>query len=403
MAKRISAKESKILDLLKFTLVFLIIFVHMNPTTVSLENADFPLFSHHGVSNALAIGISYALAQVAVLVYFLISGYLFGIGIEDWSWNVYFKKLKSRSRSLLLPYILWNLISISSFVALLLFNVIKNEAPLSEVTDYLKGIGLSGFWDYCVWGTHKINWLGLSIPNTGPFVMSLWFVRDLIVAVLCVPVLYFFLKKTRIWGLLILSFCFFSKIWPQIHGFSIDAIFFFGLGLFISINSKSLVEEADKIKIPSLIITVISFFFLLYYGGVKTQEGRFIFPIFALGCIWLYIKTAELSVSNKTFEIPALFVKSSFFVYLLHACPLAKIGSFISLINTIILNFVNHISAPWLVYYFISPFLIAGFCILVYFLLLKISPNICRVLSGDRIPINQPKIITSISSQHTFQ
>jgi len=385
MAKKISPQESKAIELLRFSLVFLIVFGHMNPNTVSIKSATFPLFSSYGISNTIAIGLSYILAHVAVLTYFMISGYLFWSGIEGWNWGVFLKKLKSRSRSLLLPYVLWNLISIGSFVALILFHVIRDGEPLSNVSDYLRSVGISGFWDYCVWGAYKTNWLGMSIPNTGPFVISLWFVRDLMVVVLCAPVLYWVFKKTKIWGLLFLLFCYVSKIWPQIHGFSIDAFFFFGLGLYISMYGRSLIEVTEKIKLSAFIISLGLFLILLYYGGVKTQEGRYIFPIFAVGCCWLYIKLANTISNRPNFELPILFAKSSFFIYLLHACPFAKTGSVISFINTIIFKLIERISAPWIIYYLISPFIVVAFCIFVYSILQKIAPTLCKALCGDRV------------------
>ncbi len=386
MTKKISAQESKTIDLLKFSLVFLIVFVHMMPDTTSLASADFPLFSSRGFSNVLAIGITYILAQVAVPTYFLISGYLFGAGLEDWNWDIFANKIKRRSKTLLLPYILWNVISISSFVTFLLFNDIKDGSSLANVTEYLKGIGLSGFWDYCIWGGDKINWLGMATPNSGPFVISLWFVRDLMVVILFVPVLFWIFRKTKIWGLLLLLFCYISKIWPQIHGLSIDAFFFFGLGLYLSMNGRTLVEETERFKIPALVISSISFLILVYYGGVKTQEGRFIFPFFAVCCLCLYVKTASYFVVRNKVELLTLLIQSTFFVYLLHACPFPEITSITALINTSVYRIVVHFSAPWVLYYIVSPILIVAFCILVYWILQKISPTLCRVLSGGRVP-----------------
>ena len=71
----ISSQESKAIAILKTSLVFFVIYGHMNPDTVSFAEADFPILSFRGISNALAIAISYTFAHAIVPTYFLLSGY----------------------------------------------------------------------------------------------------------------------------------------------------------------------------------------------------------------------------------------------------------------------------------------------------------------------------------------
>jgi len=387
MAKSISPQESKTLGLLKFSLIFLVIYGHMIPETISIKDASFPLLSGHGISNAIAIAISYV--HITIPIYFLISGYFFWMDIEGWKWDVFLQKLKNRSKTLLLPYVLWNVISIGSFVALLFFQDIRNDTSFTNIAEYLNEIGIRGFWDYHVWGENKTNWLGQSIPQSSPFIVPLWFLRDLMVVVLFTPALYWLLKKTGIWGLLLLMFCYISKIWPQVHGFSIDAFFFFGLGLYISINKKTLIDIAQKYKISSLIISTIAFVIAVYYGGIKTAEGRLVFPIFTIFGTWVYINIANYIVNRDNYHLPSLLAKSTFFIFLLHACPFANYGSIISNVNTIIISIVNRISAPWILYYLISPFITVACCLLVFYILQRWMPGLCQMLTGNRKPTSQ--------------
>ena len=384
----ISSTESKTIGLLRFSLIILIVFGHMHPNTVSIQIADFPLLSGHGISNAIAIVLSYL--RVTNQAYFLISGYLFWRGSEVWDWKIFARKIKTRCKTLLLPYVLWNVFSISSFVLLYFYQDIKTGTPFSNVIEYLNSIGLNYFWDYHVWGLDKTDWLGRSTPNTAPFVLTLWFVRDLMVVTLFAPVLYLIFKKTKMWGLLILMFCYISKIWPQIHGFSIEAFFFFGLGLYISIYGRTLVDVANHLLIPALIISFFSFFICLYYGGIITAEGRLFFPIFASSSIWVYIYFAEYLTRIKSLELHPLLSKGTFFIYLFHACPIAYFGSVMAQTNIII----HRMPVPWLLQYLLSPFMIIAVCILFFYFLQRWMPYFCSLMTGNRMPQTQQSTVS---------
>ena len=381
----ISRQESKAIAILKTSLVFFVIYGHMNADTVSLAVADFPLLSFRGLSNVLIIAIIYTFGLASIPVYFLLSGYLFWVGIEGWNWKAFSGKLKSRSQTLLLPYILWNVISISSFILYIIYQIARGTATWTDVADYWNSVGIRGFWDINTWGAYKTNWLGMSIPNSAPMDLPFWFIRDLMVVTLFAPALYWLFKKTKIWGLLILLFCFVSKIWPQIHGFSIDSFFCFGLGLYLAMNGKTLVGFAEKIRIPALLYTLATGAIVIYYNSVRTVEGHFFFPFFALGCIWVYLYLAFLLVRKWDISLPNWLGKSCFFIYALHACPLPRIGTIISKVNSITFPVFAKIHAPWIVYYIISPLIVFAVCLIIIYIVEWCAPRLCRALSGNRL------------------
>ena len=385
----ISRQESKAIAILKTSLVFFVLYGHMNPDTSSFATAVFPLFSFRGLSNAFAIAVSYTFAHAIVPTYFMMSGYLFWAGIEGWDWKAFGKKLKSRSQTLLLPYFLWKTIPIVCYILYILFHIAQGRAEWTDIADYWNSVGFRAYWDYNIWGTHKTNWIGMTIPNSAPIDLPIWFVRDLMVVVLFAPALYWLFKKTRIWGLILLLFCFVSKIWPQIHGFSVDSFSCFGLGLYLSMNGKSLVGVAEKIKTPAIIYTFVSAAVVIYFDSVRTEEGRIVFPFFALGCIWFYIYLASVLVKKWDFQLPKWLVKSSFFIYALHACPFPHIGTIISKVNSITIPAFAKISAPWILYYLISPLIIMGVCLLVFYVLEWCAPSLCRALTGNRLQKTQ--------------
>jgi len=78
--------------------------------------------------------------------------------------------------------------------------------------------------------------------NYGPFVLPLWFLRDLIVMAFISPIIYYLAKYAKIWGLVVLFLFYYTNIWIEIPGYStrffLTAFFFFSIGAFFSIDKK---------------------------------------------------------------------------------------------------------------------------------------------------------------------
>ena len=117
--------QSVTIDLLRFPLAILVIFIHMSPTVANILEAEYGLLSGKGLLNALEISISYVIAQTAVPSFFFISGFLFFMHFKEWSWAGYRKKLLSRVKSLLVPYFLWNTTAFLLIVIAMLVVAIK--------------------------------------------------------------------------------------------------------------------------------------------------------------------------------------------------------------------------------------------------------------------------------------
>ncbi|MGC8140665.1 hypothetical protein ACP3W2_24705, partial [Salmonella enterica] len=65
--------------------------------------------------------------------------------------------------------------------------------------------------------------------------------RDLIVVVVLSPVIYWFVRKTRVFGLGVLLLAYCTQIWTPIPGFSPSAFFFFSIGAYFSIEGKDII------------------------------------------------------------------------------------------------------------------------------------------------------------------
>ena len=170
---------SRSITLLRFPLCVAVVFIHSfgQPVEYDLNYMQTNPIEGYSIFNYIRICFSHILPNVAVPTFFLISGYLFFGGMEDtWNWADWLCKIKKRGISLLIPYLLWNMIAIIPKYA---SQIIKLPPPL----ELLKGI-LNLKWIHLFWDSHIMthvyyNWLGKPVVNTGPVNVPLWFIRDL--------------------------------------------------------------------------------------------------------------------------------------------------------------------------------------------------------------------------------
>jgi hypothetical protein len=143
-----------------------------------------------------------------------VSGWLF-FGFKDDDGGAVGRRILGRARSLLLPLVLWNLMTLA--LALVAQSVVPT-------TGFAQQFGLqaatAGAWDY----------VNAVLGLTGlPIAFQFWFVRDLFVTVLCTPVLALLLRHAPLAGAAGLA-----VIWAA--GFTLgiflrtDVLFFFYIG-----------------------------------------------------------------------------------------------------------------------------------------------------------------------------
>ena len=125
------------------------------------------------------VGSGNGLWCVANTMFFLLSGMLFFNGIE--SVKGCFLKMKKRVRSLLVPYVIWNVIFIFWYIAL-------QNLP-----------GIDSFINSDIVGSLTKNGLldALRVLYWEPANFPLWFVRDLMIMVVLSPVLYYLIKYLK--------------------------------------------------------------------------------------------------------------------------------------------------------------------------------------------------------------
>lgn len=287
------------------------------------------------------IVISQTIARLAVPTFFFMSGYLFFVNFERFSFGTWSKKIKSRFHSLLIPYILWNIIAYVYFIML------KHQS-----------ISIEGL-------LAKIDFMFFH-----PADFPLWYVRDLMVLVCFTPVIYYLSKY--LYGIAMLPIVIAYLFLPEFSvGFlSFSSFFFFILGSFFCLNGLSFRSVTPWIRRIIYAVAIgLGVLMIITYGNREENLWALFLLIGVLAIILL--------LYNNRFNVCNVLVSSSFFVYASHrigATGIAK-SLFMWIPNEGCSQFVSYVIAPMFTYLI---------CTLGYVILRKYVPSVFVILNGRK-------------------
>lgn len=366
--------QSKTIDYLRFPLAIGVVFGHSFFPPFEMNSIDYNAFTSHDLAGMIRVTFSLIIPWVTVPLFYMISGYLFFNKVDKLDSGLYFTKMKSRIRSLIIPYIIWNILALIILrwdVWMDLFNGIQN--PL--LANY-EGLGwLKSFWvDFEEIRTHSIGGdYPISTPINGP----LWFIRDLIIVTILAPLVYLMVKYTRIYGMIFLFLAYFTNIWIYTPGFSIKAFSFFTFGAYLSLNKYNMYTLSQKVKLPAYILFGLSLII-----GIFTKEGPYydyVLPIFVVAGIIASINLVSDLLDKGVTKVNPFLVKSTFFIFAAH---------WLNILTYSRISYYRwfHPESPLAttVQYFIVPLMAVGTCLLFYFLLQKTVPKLLAFTSGGR-------------------
>lgn len=104
---------SRTIERLRFPMTVLVLFIHVLPFAASQGGIEYTFpFNTDSWSHRFIYFFNWIFPRVAVPMFCIISGYLFfqGLNTVDCFKEKYKLKLKSRVKTLLIPYLLWNII-----------------------------------------------------------------------------------------------------------------------------------------------------------------------------------------------------------------------------------------------------------------------------------------------------
>ncbi|MBW4495379.1 MAG: acyltransferase [Oscillatoria princeps RMCB-10] len=348
---KISPEVSARIQLLRFPLIAAIVFIHsalpdVSPASKFIQNLG-----------------SNTLARVSVPLFFIISAFLFYFSFQL-SFESWIKKLKSRSQSLLIPYLFWNL----SFLLLLLGlqSIPATSALLAE--RYSQKV-----LDFNIEGL-----AGAIFPLKGePILLHFWFIRDLIIYTIFSPLFLIAAKRAPypVLGLLALQWFFPSDL--RVLSLNPEGTFFYYLGCLMAVQRWDL-TRADKHKnliVPAYLTLAIAVAGLLTadVGGLTTQ---IVCLTKLLGIVACWCAASELG--KKAQKILFSLSGFAFFLYAAHE-PAGGI------FRKLVYRFHSpENSVTFLLYYFLLPGLTIALVLAVGWVLQKSAPKFFQVVTGGR-------------------
>jgi Acyltransferase family. len=271
------------------------------------------------------------------------------------------RQVKKRIHTLLIPYILWNLIAI----LVSLFFCFKS-GTFSNLASWFESIG--GFRAF--WNSSSGLW-----PIDGP----LWFIRNLIILVVISPIIHYFVKQSGIIGLIVLGVLYVFRWWKEIPGFEIAGIMFFSLGSFFSINQIdfSSLFKRHRLLTTCLAIPVLVGIVFTYWGNNDIyQKFRCIFTLVGSASV---IGIVSYLIENNKIHERAFLSNSSFLIFAAHnVFLLGKITSHMSKIYT------STSQIALIIKYFAAPSITIIILLGCYYAMSKLTPRLLALLTGGR-------------------
>lgn len=357
------------------------------PLTIGVVFIHFTMkdgFNYHGVVYGLHNSpffffvvnlFSEVLARVCVPLFFVISGFLFFFHLNH-NCESYVKKINSRVKTLLLPFVLWNIIAA-------IFIIGKSALPFyPNVTILFSFDRLLNTFFYNIDGNGIIIGPSFLVPSVAsPLDVPLWFVRDLMIMVLFAPVHYMLITSTRGAYIVILGILwFFSSLCFSLTsyvGMLIMASFFFSWGASYSIRNVNPVVSFRRMKFVPIIYVIVAIADALTknfgFNEYLNKIGIF------LGVV-SFVIIASYVVEHLKLEYKKNISGFAFFVFSLHTLFMGDLGKVVFRLC----NLPGDNSCIMLIIYFTVPLLVLIICYFLYVLLYSLSPRICSLLVGNR-------------------
>ncbi len=335
--------------------IMLVLFIH-----ASYPEADAPVFRR------ISFFISQGIGSLFCPLFFCISGYLFFHNLTDIGGIP--RKLWRRVSSLLIPYLLVNLLA---YIMLGILKIIPACASFVNARCYL-GDGEYGFRE-------TIYQLFVT-----PYMFHLWFLKTLMVVMLFTPLLFCILRRKWTGGILVTlllaagAFNFRLKELDYVREFlHIVPDFWYALGYFsfggYAALNKFDIERQRSWKETLVLVFSGIFSGVLLYLLFSRLPGIWYLLLFII--LWELYDVFKLS-SYSGGKILNFVIPYSFFIYLFHE-------PWLNVPKKILVRLFPGVTGYYLGY-FLSPLLTAFILVLAAFFLEKYASVFYGIITGNR-------------------
>lgn len=358
--------QSKTITFLRFPMMVGVILIHAHINEVIVNGTNLIGGGNFPVYQVLAELLSEVVASISVPLFFFLSGFLFFYKTR-FSLSVYLLKLKKRARTVLVPYLFWNLLVLGVFFVAQTFSPDMLSGENKLIVDYSVRDWLEAFWARPYPVDH---------PKFRPIAFQFWFMRDLMVVMLCSPIIYVLVKFLRSFGVLILGLLWLLGFGFNLPGFSMVAFFSFSAGTYFSVHGKNFAVSFSSILQYSSVVYLIMVLLDLCTKGAPYNSHIHILGMI-IGCVFA-IGLAATCIGKGLWKENVSLSSSTFFLYAYHGLPLALLEKLV----VIICPPTSDLGI--MVLYLGSATAICIIGILIYRLLCKYLPVFLSVITGGR-------------------
>ncbi len=354
MSVIITSRQSQVIDWLRFPLAAAVVLLHAGESTTGLYDMDF--------SGTLRIALSQGICRIAVPCFFLFSGFLFFTKLENWDTQVWLDKIRKRGRTLLVPYLIWNILALLVGFG---YGWLRSRVnPVIVPESLLETLQSNG-------------WLNIFWASTYgcPVDYPLWFIRNLILFVAASPLVWLLARKCRFWGAAVLFVAF-----GLTGSRDLEGLFYFVLGACFQLSSVDFLQVFARAKWPAYLLSLAGIVLIARTYREDPQAYRYIKYLFVLcGTVSVVNLAAGLLDSGRV-HTNAFLSSSSFFVYASHAILI--LHDFAHYITLHLLPFTSVAGKSLAL--FVKAGLAVAMCLLLFAGMKKWTPKTLGVLTGNR-------------------
>lgn len=375
--------------MLRFPLAILVVFVHSFGADIDVSELHASGLTGLAVYDYIRLFFSVVIARSAVPIFFIISGYLLFLKVEEYNKTVYISKLRKRWHSLVIPYFSWIVLLILWTLMFKVGGILLHGKPWVGILDYFQNNGyLHMLWDSSVW-EERTTWLGIETHNSGPALLPFWYMRDLIIMVVISPAIYWFIKKIKfVFIILLLAIYTFDINCSLISGTLACASLFFSIGAYFALKKLDFTEALWKWRHLICPIAILLMIYQTYSGSAMGNTmSLMIHPwLVIIQSFAIIIVASVLCRYQKVYETNKKLARYSFFIYAFHPFILTYEIKAFKKIALLVDNQIL-ISDTWYMMtlnYIAIPLICVGVCIGIYRFMLKFIPDVLEMIVGER-------------------